>query len=73
MRASGVTTLLSGSAVGPQDCCIPMDFLTNSADGQHAFFRTRERLVQSDLDARVDIYEWSAGTLSVVVVGPNGR
>ena len=72
MRAGGATTLLSGSAVGPQDCCIPMDFLTNSADGQHVFFRTRERLVQPDLDARVDIYEWSAGTLSVVVAGPTG-
>ena len=71
MRESGVTTLLSGSEVGPQDCCIPMDFLTNSADGQHVFFRTRERLVQSDIDGRVDIYEWSGGSLSLVVVGPN--
>jgi hypothetical protein len=43
-----------------------------SADGSHLFFSTSEALVPEDMDTRVDLYDRSAGSTSLVSTGPAG-
>jgi hypothetical protein len=43
-----------------------------SADGQRVFFETSERLVTTDTDAHVDVYERSGALTTLVSTGPAG-
>ena len=43
-----------------------------TADGSHLVFVTRERLAGDDTDSRLDLYEWTSGTIRRVTTGPSG-
>lgn len=40
-----------------------------SADGERAFFETREALVSKDVNGKADVYMWSDGELSLISAG----
>lgn len=58
---NGPTTLISG---GPGE--VTASFSAASADGAHVFFTTAEGLVAGDNDGANDVYEWTAGNLSLI-------
>ncbi len=43
-----------------------------SADGSHVFYETNERVSGADTDSSQDVYDWSAGTVSLASTGPAG-
>lgn len=71
----GATTQLvsmAGACPGdlqPGQNCEPT-FGGASADGLHAFFETNERLSGADADSFQDVYDWSAGTVTLASTGP---
>ena len=68
--SNGVTTLVSaGSGTGcfGQDSVYPHGM---SADGNHLYVGTSNRLLPSDTDCNQDLYEYSGGVLSLVHSGP---
>ena len=68
--SNGVTTLVSaGSGTGcfGQDNVYPHGM---SADGNHLYVGTSNRLLPSDTDCNQDLYEYSGGVLSMVHSGP---
>ncbi len=74
--ASGETKLVSTPGPGPEACpaehnCEPANSGI-SADGSHVFFETNERISAGDTDSAQDVYDWSAGTASLVSTGPAG-
>jgi hypothetical protein len=67
------TELVSGAGVCPGDLppeqnCEPT-FGGASPDGAHAFFETNERLSLDDGDSFQDVYDWSAGDVSLASTG----
>ncbi len=44
----------------------------NSSDGSRVFFTTNEKLVSTDTDSAIDIYERSGTTTTLISIGPNG-
>jgi hypothetical protein len=51
---------------------ISAEFVAATPDGSHVVFQTREALLDEDLDANVDVYEWIEGELRQVSIGPLG-
>jgi hypothetical protein len=70
-RSGGVTTLVSTAASGGNGS---FDALFDGASdsGAHVFFRTRESLSPSDTDSKLDLYDRSGGTTTLLSTGPNG-
>jgi hypothetical protein len=68
-RSGATTTLVSAGTVNG-DGAFDALFSGASKDGTRIFFRTRERLVAGDTDAKWDLYERSAGTTKRVSAGP---
>jgi hypothetical protein len=67
-RAGGTTTLVSIGDVngnGPDNAF----FAGASLDGTKVFFGTSERLVATDADTRMDVYERAGGTTTMISVG----
>jgi hypothetical protein len=70
-RSGGSTTLLTTGPNGGNGAN-SATFAGTSADGSHVFFRTSEKLVVSDTDSAVDVYERSGGQTTLVSTGPSG-
>ena len=70
-RSGGATTLLS---IGPHGGNGPKaaGFDGASVNGERVFFHTDESLISSDRDTFADVYEWAAGYVQLVSVGPVG-
>lgn len=51
---------------------ISSQFRGASADGTRVFFQSNEQLVAADTDTRMDIYERSGGTTTLLSTGPAG-
>lgn len=67
-RLAGVTTLISTAQMngnGPMNA----GFRGASADGSHVFFVTTEKLIGSDTDAQLDVYERFAGLTTQASLG----
>ena len=64
-RTGGVTTLLSGGAVGGADA----QFAGSSADGGTVFFTTAESLTAGDTDTSKDVYQRQGGVIALVSAG----
>ena len=70
-RAGGTTTLRSIGSTGGnanQDA----GYRDNSSDGTRVFFQTAEVLEPGDTDAQSDVYQRSAGSTTLISVGPSG-
>jgi uncharacterized membrane protein YgcG len=69
-REGGTTTLLSATATAGNGA-FDASFADASDDGSHLFVVTEERLVPAaDTDSVVDVYEFTAGTVTLVSTGP---
>ena len=70
------TAVVSLSGTCPPD--LPVDqncepsFGGASADGSHVFFETNDRVLETDTDKSQDLYDWSAGVVTLVSIGPSG-
>jgi hypothetical protein len=73
---AATTALVSLSGICPPG--LPVDqncepsFGGASADGSHIFFETNDRILVADTDKSQDLYDWSAGTVTLVSTGPDG-
>jgi hypothetical protein len=65
------TTLVSTGPSGGNGA-VSSQFRGASADGTRVFFQTNEQLVAADTDTRMDIYERSGTTTTLVSTGPSG-
>jgi hypothetical protein len=73
-RTAGSTTLVSTGPAGgngPYDVQ-PYLYSGISRDGSQVLFSTKERLTADDTDDQADVYERSAGTTTLVSIGPAG-
>lgn len=61
---------IAGTCPGAADCSASYGGI--SPDGEHAFYETIERLAAQDEDTSQDVYDWSAGTATLVSTGPAG-
>ena len=52
---------------------VSSQFRGASADGTRIFFQSSEALVTADTDTRMDIYERSGATTTLLSTGPDGR
>ena len=69
MYRAGTTTLLTGP--GPASCLPGQGFAFGwSDDASKVFFETRDRLDPADTDCNIDLYQYSAGAISLVQQGP---
>jgi hypothetical protein len=71
-RTAGSTTLVSTGPAGgngPYDVQ-PYLYSGVSRDGSHVLFATKERLTADDTDDQLDVYEHSAGSTTLVSIGP---
>jgi hypothetical protein len=59
---TGPTTLISGGTSLTETA----SYAAVTGDGAHVFFTSPEGLVPEDTDGSNDVYEWTAGTLSLV-------
>jgi hypothetical protein len=74
-RFAGTTTQLSiGPAGGNGDPNFEYDSFYDgaSADGTKVWFHTNETLTVDDTDATTDVYQWSAGTTTLISTGSGG-
>jgi len=71
-RFGGTTSLLT---TGPADQHRLADIRLEAASGDRtrAFFNTSEPLVAEDTDTAIDVYERTAGTTTLLSVGPAGQ
>ena len=68
MYRAGATTLLSP---GPTACISSQSFPFGwSDDGSRVFIQSQDRLTAADTDCNSDLYEYNAGTLTLVQPGP---
>ena len=51
---------------------VSSQFRGASADGSRVFFQSNEALVAADTDTRMDLYQRSGGTTTLLSTGPNG-
>jgi len=65
------TSLLSTGPNGGNGA-VSSQFRGASADGTRVFFQSNEQLVAADTDARMDIYERSGTTTTLISTGPSG-
>jgi hypothetical protein len=70
-RAGGVTTLLSTGTAGGNGAN-DASFRGASSDGSRVFLETTEKLVASDTDSAVDVYERAGGATTLLSTGPSG-
>lgn len=76
-RQAGSTELVSRRGTCPPDLppdqnCEP-SFGGVSPDGSHVFFETNERVLEAeDTDEFQDVYEWTAGAVTLISTGPAG-
>jgi hypothetical protein len=69
---SGATTTLISTGPNGGNGSFPATYSGNSSDGTKVFFRTAEKMVAADTDNAMDIYLRSAGTTTLISLGPNG-
>jgi hypothetical protein len=65
-RSNSTTTTQISTGPSGGNGAFPAAFAGNSSNGAHAFFTTAESLVGSDTDGRVDIYDRSGTTTTLV-------
>jgi hypothetical protein len=70
-RFNGVTTLLSAGAINGNGA-FDAGFSGASADGSRVYFQTAEKLVSSDTDNVIDVYERAGGVTTQITTG-NGN
>ena len=70
-HSGGTTTLVSTGPAGGNGA-FDATFRATSRDGSRAFIQTAERLVSSDTDNSMDVYQRSGGTTTLVSTGPAG-
>ena len=64
-HASGTTAIMSSPAHSGME-----EYVGNSADGNHAYYETRVKVVPAtDLDSFIDVYDSNGGSISLVSVG----
>ena len=64
-HASGTTAIMSSPAHSGME-----EYVGNSADGNHAYYETRVKVVPAtDLDSFIDVYDSNGGAISLVSVG----
>jgi hypothetical protein len=68
-RSGGVTTLVSAGGNG----AFHATFVGGSSDGSTVFFETEEQLSGSDTDSKIDVYQRSGGTTTLVSTGSPGN
>jgi hypothetical protein len=66
------TTALVSTGPHGGNGAISSQFRGASADGTRVFFQSNEQLVAADTDTRMDIYERSGGTTTLISTGPAG-
>jgi hypothetical protein len=79
-RAGGTTTLFPSDAAAATSSAsdytvcptLPAPIPCYSQNGSKLFFSTAKQLVGGDTDSGADVYERSAGSLSLLSTGPNG-
>ena len=67
-RSGSTTTLLSTGPAGGNGA-FDAAFRGSSKDGSHVFIETDERLVASDTDSAIDVYDRSGGTTTPISTG----
>jgi hypothetical protein len=70
-RSNGTTTLASTGPAGGNGA-FDSSFAGASADGSHVFMETADRLTSADTDSKVDVYDRSNGTTTLLSTGPVG-
>ena len=68
-RAGATTTLVSAGQINGNGAFDAFGPGCRSQDGSRLFFSTAERLVSADTDTRVDVYERSGGTTTLISAG----
>jgi len=69
---SGATTTLISTGPNGGNGAFAATYSGASQDGAKVFFRTSEKLVTTDTDNAIDVYMRSAGTTTLISLGPNG-
>lgn len=69
---AGTTTLVSVDGTCPAGADCSASYGGASSDGSHVYFETAEQLDPGDGDSSQDVYDWSAGSATLVSVGPDG-
>jgi hypothetical protein len=69
---AGTTALVSvaGTCPAAADCSASYGDVSN--DGSHVYFETAERLTPGDSDSSQDVYDWSAGSATLISIGSGG-
>jgi hypothetical protein len=68
-RSGGTTTLVSAGG----NANFPATFVGASDGSSHVFFETSEQLSASDTDSKIDVYDRSGGTTTLVSTGTPGN
>jgi len=71
-RSGGTTTRISTGPVGGNAAAADSTFRGVSQDGSRVIFETSEKLVSSDTDSSVDVYQRAGGTTTLLSTGPAG-
>ncbi len=71
-RGAGATTLVSVAGACPLATDCSASYGGASSDGSRVYFETAERLTPEDSDSSQDVYDWSAGSATLLSVGPGG-
>ncbi|HEU4392351.1 MAG TPA: hypothetical protein VFR04_01810 [Solirubrobacterales bacterium] len=69
---AGTTTLVSIAGTCPAGADCSASYGGASSDGSRVYFETAERLTPSDSDSSQDVYDWSAGSATLLSAGPSG-
>ncbi len=70
--SAGTTTLVSVAGTCPAAADCSASYGDASNDGSRVYFETAEQLDPGDDDSSQDVYDWSAGSATLLSVGPDG-
>jgi hypothetical protein len=69
---AGTTALVSVAGTCPVAADCSASYGDASSDGSHVYFETAEQLTPGDSDSSQDVYDWSAGSATLISIGPGG-
>ena len=69
---AGTTTLVSVAGTCPVAADCSASYGGASSDGSRVYFETAERLTPGDSDSSQDVYDWSAGNVTLISIGSGG-
>jgi hypothetical protein len=69
---TGAIALVSVGGTCPSGSDCSASYGDTSSDGSHVYFETIERLSGEDVDSSQDVYDWSAGAMTLISIGPDG-